>query len=131
MCIRDSTQKSKQNDRSWFEGAILKHLRLRRSLPQKQAAKLIGISTGYLSNIEASRKQPSFELRSKILEAYSYKSSSYHNYAHRESRAASIPTELKLKVLVTKLGKGQLEEVFKYAQKIHVTANTTNLVPDT
>ncbi len=117
-----STQKHKQEKRSWYEGAIFKYLRLRRGLSLIEASSLINISKSQLSNIEASRRQVDLELRNKILKAYDYKPSSFHNYSNRESRAKSIPTEMRLKLLLRQLGSEGLEKVFNYARELHASS---------
>ena len=117
-----STQRRSQTKRSWYEGAIYQHLRLKRGLSLVEAASLIGISKSHLSNIEASRRQVDVEFRNKILEAYDYKQSSFHNYTNREERARAIPTELRLKLIMRQLGKDKLEQVLSFARDLHVGA---------
>ena len=105
----------------WFEGAIYKHLRLKKGLSLIEAALLLGFSKSHLSNIEASRKQVNTELRTKILSTYGYKSSSFRNYTSKEERAKGIPIELRLKALIRTLNPNTLEQLLTYAQQLKIS----------
>jgi len=115
---------SKRSDscRVWYEGAILKHLRKRSNLDLKAAAKLIGISLGYLSNLENSHKPIDIELRKKILCAYGYKKSSYRNYTNKKSRLNSISIQSRMTAIINNLDKNKLEMVFQYASELVTSA---------
>ncbi len=113
----------RSNDcRVWYEGAILKHLRKRSNLDLKAAASLIGISLGYLSNLENSHKPIDVELRQKILYAYGYKATSYRNYTNKKSRLSSISVESRMRSLINNLDKQKLEMVFQYATELIASA---------
>jgi len=106
----------------WHEGAIIKHLRKRSSLDLKAAAKLIGISLGYLSNLENSRKPIDVQLRQKILCAYGYKASSYRNYTNKKARINSISVESRIRSVINNLDKQKLEMIFQYASQLATSA---------
>lgn len=105
----------------WYEGAIYKHLRLKKELSLVDAAKLIGISKSQLSNIESSTRKAKPEIRTKILEAYGHKQASFQNYIKKKERVQSIPVELRLKLLLKKFETESLEKVFKYAHTLLAT----------
>ena len=120
--LQINASKRSNECRAWYEGAILKHLRKRSGLDLKAAAKLIGISLGYLSNLENSHKPIDTELRKKILCAYGYKKSSYRNYTNKKSRLSSISVESRMRSLINNLNTEKLEMVFQYASELVTSA---------
>lgn len=53
-----------------YLGFIIKKLRLFHGDKQKELAESVGISSAYLSEMEAGKKQPSIDLVNKIAERY-------------------------------------------------------------
>lgn len=53
-----------------YLGFIIKKLRLFHGDKQKELAEFVGISSAYLSELEAGKKQPSIDLVNKIAERY-------------------------------------------------------------
>ena len=113
--LRNSAQnvaKPKHN----FDGAIYHFLRTYKAkVTQNQAAKMIGVSTGYLSKIENGEKRVNDSLKAKILAAYGYKVSSFRNFATADKRAKSVPTSYRLSILIRSLRESEIEALFEFA----------------
>lgn len=110
--------KNRERVNSSFDGAVLKFIREKKELSVRSAAKLTGISHGQLSKIETGLKPISYELRNRIMEAYGYSPSSFKNLATDPIRSKAVPLYYKLEIILRKLTKSQIEEVFNFSKQI-------------
>jgi transcriptional regulator with XRE-family HTH domain len=98
-----------------FDGAVLKFIRLKKGITLREARKLTGLSTSYLSKIETGVKPVPLEMRNRIMEAYGYSPSSFKNLGTDPIRSKVVPTGFKLQILLQGLSDIQTEAVFQFA----------------
>jgi transcriptional regulator with XRE-family HTH domain len=99
-----------------FDGAVLKHIRTKKELSLKLAAKASKLSAAQLSKIETGLKPVSYELRNRIMAAYGYSASSWKNLATDPVRSKAVPNSYKLEILLNRLPESLIEKVFDYTQ---------------
>jgi transcriptional regulator with XRE-family HTH domain len=99
-----------------FDGAVLKHIRTKKELSLKLAAKASKLSAAQLSKIETGLKPVSYELRNRIMAAYGYSASSWKNLATDPVRSKAVPNSYKLEILLNRLPNDMIEMVFNYVQ---------------
>lgn len=100
-----------RSDRT-FDGAVLKHIRLKKGLTLKQASKIINLSISYLSKLESGHKPVSSEMRGRIMKAYGYSPSSFKNLSTDPKRSKAVPIEYKLGILLNKLTNEKIKSLF-------------------
>lgn len=98
-----------------FDGAVLKFIRKKKDITLKQAAKLTGLSCGYLSKMESGSKPIQLEMRNKIMKAYGYSPSSFKNLATDPVRSKAVPKEYKFKIISQILNSEKLDEIYSLA----------------
>ncbi len=98
-----------------FDGAILKFIRRKKELSLQTAARLAGVSCGYLCKLENGTKPTSLDLRNRIMTAYGYSPSSFKNFATDPVRSKAVPKEFKFKILKHVLSNEKLDEIYSSA----------------
>ena len=98
-----------------FDGAVLKHIRIKKGLSLQTAARLIGISKGYLCNLESGLKSMTIPLRYKIMRAYGYNPTSFKNLATDPVRSKVVPLAYKFKILSRSLTAEQIDSFYSRA----------------
>ena len=98
-----------------FDGAVLKHIRIKKGLSLQQGAELIGISRGYLCNLESGLKPMTISLRYKIMKSYGYNPTSFKNLATDPVRSKVVPLAYKFKILLRSLTPEQVESFYSQA----------------
>lgn len=100
-----------------LDGPVLKYIRERKGLTLDQASKLVGLSRGYLTNIENGRKLVKFELRNRIMIAYGYSPSSFKNLSTDEKRSKAVPVRYKIDALLNQFEESDLLTLFEFIQR--------------
>ena len=109
-----NSKKFKDVDRS-MEGAVLKHVRLKKGLKLYELAEKLGMSACHLSKIENGRFPPTVELRKEVLTACGYSPSSFKNLYKDEQRSKAVPALFKLEIMLSKFNAEQVNEVYEFA----------------
>jgi transcriptional regulator with XRE-family HTH domain len=110
-----ATYKNRARVEKTFDGAVLKHIRIKKELSLVEAKKLTGLSISYLSELESGLKPITLEMRIKIMTAYGYSPSSFKNFSTDPVRSKVVPIQYKLEILLNLLKEDQIESVFLYA----------------
>lgn len=117
-----AVSKNKQNTDRTLDGAVMKHIRLKKRLRLKEASLAVGVSVSRLSQIERGIIPMSFELKNKLMVGYGYTPSSFKNFSKDPLRAKAVPTKFKLEILIKSFTDHQVEELFMAAEKITQSA---------
>lgn len=106
--------KNRERVAKTFDGAVLKHIRVKKELTVRKAARLLGVSHGYLSKIENGTAPITLDMRNRILAAYGYSSSIWKNFATDPVRSKAVPLRYKLDILLSGLSEKEIEVVFNF-----------------
>ena len=101
-----------------FEGAILKHVRVKKGIRLEDAAKLAEMSPCYLSQIENGHKPPPLAVRNRVLGICGYSPASFKNLSTDPVRSKVVPDIYKLNILLKKLSEPQITEIFDLAKRL-------------
>lgn len=101
-----------------FDGAVLKYIRIKKGLRLKEVAASTGYSIAHLSRIELGVAETSAELRNSYMVACGYSPGSFKNLSSDPIRSRAVPLAYKLEILLKKLPKDRVEEVFAFTQNL-------------
>ena len=73
--------KNQQRINKTFDGAVLRHIRIKKSFSLQKAAELICLSCGYLCKLERGQRPMTLNRRYQIMKAYGYNPKSFKNLA--------------------------------------------------
>jgi transcriptional regulator with XRE-family HTH domain len=109
------TANSKNRERTdkTYDGAVLKYIRKKKNLRLCEAAKLIGISVGYLCKLEIGLKPVGLQLRQQIMRAYGYSPTSFRNLSTDPVKSKAVPARFRFEILYRTLSAEQVAELFK------------------
>lgn len=113
-----ANHKNRERTLKTFDGAVLKHIRNKKELTVREAARSLGVSHGYLSKLENGTAPVSVEMRNRLLDAYGYSPWSWKNLATDPVRSKAVPLRYKLDILLADLSEKQTEMVFNFVQGI-------------
>lgn len=111
-----AVERNKNKTDHSLDGPVLKYIRERKSLTLDQASKLVGLSRGYLTNLENGRKLIKFELRNRIMIAYGYSPSSFKNLSTDEKRSKAVPVRYKIDALLNQFEESDLFTFFDFIE---------------
>jgi transcriptional regulator with XRE-family HTH domain len=109
-----------------FGGAVLRYLRKKVKMSIEAAAREVGISNCYLSNLETGVKPLSSELRDRLMRIYGYSPSSFKNFTTEDKRAKNIPIRYKLNMLLKQMDEARIEKVFGFAVQMTAAPATSH-----
>lgn len=109
-----AVQRNKDRTDRSLDGPVLKYIRERKELTLSQASKLVGLSKGYLTNIENGHKLIKLELRNRIMVAYGYSPSSFKNLSTDEKRSKAVPVRYKINSLLNQMEEADLYATFDF-----------------
>lgn len=117
---------AKAEGRAWtprhsFGGSVLKYLRKKAGMSLKEVSFQMGLSTGYLSDLENGKRALADSLRDRLMRVYGYSPSSFKNFASEDKRAGNIPPRYKLQALLHSLDDSKVEELFRTALNMFST----------
>lgn len=98
-----------------YDGAVLRHVRLKKEMTLAAAAKLLGVSIAYLSRLETGMRPMTLDLRNKIMRAYGYSPSSFKNLGTDPVRSKAVPNRFKFDIFMRKLSAEAAENLFQTA----------------
>ena len=110
-----ATHKKRERSDRKFDGAVLKHIRIKKGLSLQQASNLMSISSAQISKIETGVKEIPFKTRDQIMIAYGYSPSSFKNLSTDPIRSKAVPLSYKLSILLNSLSDEQIERIFQFA----------------
>ena len=102
-------------DRS-MEGAVLKHVRLKKGLTLDALASKIKLSKWQLSRVENGHTAPTVEQRKEVLVACGYSPSSFKNLYADPERSKVVPARLKLGIILNRLPEEKLLQIYEYVK---------------
>lgn len=112
-----AVERNKDKTDHSLDGPVLKYIRERKMLTLDQASKLVGLSRGYLTNIENGHKLIKFELRNRIMIAYGYSPSSFKNLSTDEKRSKAVPVRYKIDALLNQFEEPDLLTLFDFIKR--------------
>ena len=104
-------------DRS-MEGAVLKHVRLKKGLTLDELAAKVTLSKWQLSRIENGHTAPTVEQRKEVLTACGYSPSSFKNLYFDPERSKRVSARFKLDILLNRLSEANILQILKYAESL-------------
>jgi len=107
-----ATYKKEEDIDKTFEGAVLRHIRLKKEFTLLDASLLTGLSRGYLCNLEMGRKPMTLKIRNQILKSYGYMPKSFKNFATDPVRSKVVPLAYKFKIWLHSLSPEQAENFY-------------------
>jgi transcriptional regulator with XRE-family HTH domain len=107
-----ANHKNRERVDKTFDGAVLRHIRIKKGLNLQRASKLTGLSCGYLCNLEKGQKPMTLKLRYQIMKAYGYSPTSFKNLATDPVRSKVVPLEYKFKIWLGSLSQEQAENFY-------------------
>ena len=110
-----SSKKFDHVDRS-MEGAVLKHVRLKRGLTLDELAAKVTLSKWQLSRIENGHTAPTVEQRKEVLTACGYSPSSFKNLYFDPERSKRVSARFKLDILLNRLPECKILKILEYAE---------------
>ncbi len=110
--------KNQERHDKTYDGAIMRHIRLKKGLDLRVAAKLVGVSPGYLSRLENGICPVYLAVRQKIMVAYGYSPESFKNFSTDPIKSKAVSAKHKLDILMRKLSPAQAEAVFEFARTL-------------
>jgi len=113
-----ATEKNKSKTDRTQDGAILKHIREKRGLTLPIAAKLIGISPGYLSHLENGSKPTNPDMKDQVMRAYGYTPSSFRNFSRAEKSSRAVPLRYRIAAILNQLKPEDLQPIYELAAKL-------------
>lgn len=101
-----------------YEGAVLKHIRLRRKIKLNEVSLKSGLSIKEISLIENGKREPTLATRNSILKACGYSPASFKNFATDPVRSKAVPAELKLRILIKRLSEREISQLFEFGEQL-------------
>jgi transcriptional regulator with XRE-family HTH domain len=98
-----------------YDGAVLKYIRLKRGLSLTTAARLAGLSKGYLSKLETGGAEVKVERRNELMRVYGYSPSSFKNLSTDPARSAVVPDRFKFQILLQTVSMQNAEQIYQEA----------------
>jgi transcriptional regulator with XRE-family HTH domain len=103
----------------FYDGAVIKYIRLKKGISLSQAARKVGLSKGYLSKLETGAAPMTLERRCKLMKAYGYNPTSFKNLSSDPVRSKAVPLRFKFDILLQKLSTEAAEMIFQSALSSH------------
>ena len=113
-----ATYKNAQKVDRVFDGAILKHLRLKKRMRLSEVASRTQYSVSHLSRIEHGLAETTTDLRNEYMKACGYSPENFKNLTPGAIRSKAVPISFKLNILIRKLPENKVEELFYFAQNL-------------
>lgn len=104
-------------DRS-LEGAVLKHVRLKKGLTLDELSGKVTLSKWQLSRIENGRTAPTVEQRKEVLIACGYSPASFKNLYTDSERSKSVSARYKLEILLNRMSESKIQKIYEHAETL-------------
>lgn len=101
-----------------LDGAILKHLRIKKRITLEEATQKTSLSCGFISKLENGHWPITLPIRKKLMLAYGYSPSSFKNLACNSQRNQVVPIKYKIGIILSHLSEEQKEKAFTVLRNI-------------
>jgi transcriptional regulator with XRE-family HTH domain len=110
-----ANHKNQQRIDKTFDGAILKHIRIKAGYCLKAAAKRVGISAGYLSALENGLRPMTLAMRYKVMRSYGYNPKSFKNLHSDPIKSRAVSPEYKIRIPLKTMSPEQIRSLLQTA----------------